>query len=307
MEAIDDAGREQVDEQLSAWRQGDCVIGDHWFLFRTSADRPLTGDAAAAVTEGAENAETAVRGFAVLTQTCDLVRHCVDRPFVEVSPLVEVDDRVLHEISRGRRPNYGFIPGVACYRLVADLDRVMTVEKTVVAVWERTEGCRTDDDARRLSLALARKRARTAFPDDFVALARPLVDRISMKHDKRSDEGHALRALREIRVRAAPSWDADAVELMFWFIRDDDDPGLGTTGWEHYLTALPKARPQSGRFVRVDGVVQTLDDLTARDYVESDPLDLDHLSVSQSGRSYGRLRLPRRAHIGPQYRLADER
>jgi hypothetical protein len=28
----------------------------------------------------------------------------------------------------------------------------------------------------------------------------------------------------------------------------------------------------------VNGVVMTLDDLTARDYVESDPLDLDHLS-----------------------------
>ena len=281
MEAIDDAGREQVDEQLSAWRQGDCVVGEHWFLFRTNADRPLTRDAAVAVAEGATNVETVVRGFAVLTQTCDLVRRCARRPFVEVSPLVEVDDRVLHEIRRGRRPNYGFIPGVARHRLVADLDRVMIVEKTVLAVWERIGGCRTDDDARRLSLALARKRARTAFPDDFVAFASPLVDRILRKHDKQSDEGRALRSLREIRVRAAPSWDADDVELMFWFIRDDDDPALDAIGWEHYLTALPKARPQSGRFVRVDGVVQTLDDLTARDYVESDPLDLDYLSTRQ--------------------------
>ena len=281
MVAIDDAGREQVDQQLSAWRQGDCVVGEHWFLFRTDAKRPLTGDAVVAVTEGVDNVEAAVRGFAVLTQTCDLVRSCADRPFVEVSPLVEVDDRILHEIRRGRRPNYGFIPGVASLRLVADLDRVMTVEKTVVAVWERIAGCRTDDDARRLSLALARKRARTAFPDDFVAFARPLLDRISLKHDKRSEEGHALRALREIRVRAVPSWDADAVELRFWFIRNEDDPVPETNGWKQYLTALPKAQSKSGRFVHVDGLVQTLDDLTARDYVESDPLDLDHLSTRQ--------------------------
>ena len=281
MEAIDDAGREQVDRKLSAWRQGDCVIGEDWFLFRTDAERSLTGDAAAAATEGSDNAESAVRGFAILTQTCDLVRPCRDRPFVEVSPLVEVDHRMLHEIRRGRRPNYGFIPGVARHSLVADLDRVMTVEKTVVAVWERIEGCRTDGEARRLSLALARKRARTAFPDDFVAFARPLVDRMLRKHDRQSEEGHALRSLREIRVRAAPSWDANAVELMFWFIRDDEDPGVETTGWEHYLRALPQAQRESGRFVRVDGVVQTLDDLTARDYVESDPLDLDHLSTRQ--------------------------
>ena len=50
MEAIDDASRQQVDRQLSAWRQGDCVIGEHWFLFRTDAERPLTDDAAVAAT-----------------------------------------------------------------------------------------------------------------------------------------------------------------------------------------------------------------------------------------------------------------
>ena len=281
MEVLDDAGRKQVDEQLSTWRQSDCVIGELWFLFRTNTERPLTRDAVAAVTEGAENAETAVRGFAVLTQTCDLVRRCADRPFAEVSPLVEVDDRVLREIERGRRPNYGFIPGVARRRLVADLDRVMTVEKAVVAAWAWIKGCRTDDDARRFSLALARKRARTAFPDDFVAFARPLMERMSLKHGRQSDEGRALRSLREIRVRAAPSWDADAVELMFWFIRNEDEPAFETQGWERCLTALPQAQSTSGRFVRVDGVVQTLDDLTARDYVESDPLDLDHLSTRQ--------------------------
>ena len=164
---------------------------------------------------------------------------------------------------------------------VADLDRVMTVEKAVVAAWTRVEGCRTDDEARQFSLVLARKRARTAFPDDFVAFARPLMKRMSMKHDKQSDEGRVLRALREIRVRAAPSWDADAVELLFWFIRDVDDPAFETGGWELCLKALPQALSPPGRFVHVDGVVQTLDDLTARDYVESDPLDLDHLSTRQ--------------------------
>jgi hypothetical protein len=37
-------------------------------------------------------------------------------------------------------------------------------------------------------------------------------------------------------------------------------------------------RPE-GRLRSVEGVVTSLDDLTARDYVESDPLDLDHLSA----------------------------
>ncbi len=279
MGAADGAGVELVDERIATWRQGDCVVENDWFLYRTNVENPLTDDGKAAAVEGAENAETSVHGFAALTQTCDLVRSCADRPFVEVSPLVEVDDQVLHEIDRGRRPSYGFIPGVADRRLVADLDRVMTVEKAVVAGWERIEGCRTDEDARRFSLALARKRARTAFPDDFTEFASPLRDRMLEKHDKQSDEGRALRALREIRVRAAPSWDADAVELTFWFIRNDDEPAFEAEDWEHCLTALPEPQPTFGRFVRVDGVVITLDDLTGRDYVESDPLDLDHLST----------------------------
>lgn len=276
---VDGPGSDQVDQIIATWRQSDCVVGDDRFLFRTNMENPLTDDGKAAVVEGVESGETLVRGFAVLTQTCDLVRECADLPFAEVSPLVEVDAPVLREIERGRRPSYGFIPGVADRRLVADLTRVMTVEKGVVAVWERIEGCQTDAEARRFSLALARKRARTAFPDDFTEFASPLRDRMLEKHDKQSDEGRALRALREIRVRAAPSWDADAVELTFWFIRNDDEPAFGPEDWEHCLTALPEPQSTFGRFVRVDGVVLTLDDLTGRDYVESDPLDLDHLST----------------------------
>ena len=49
----------------------------------------------------------------------------------------------------------------------------------------------------------------------------PLRRRLVEKHNKSSPEGEALRALLEIRVRAAPSWSAQEVELMFWFIGDD--------------------------------------------------------------------------------------
>ena len=278
MEVLDDDGRQQVDERLEEWHQGDCVVGEQWFVFRTDVARPLTDDGVVAAQEGAENAEAEALGFAVVTQTCDLVRRCGDRPFVEVCPLVEVDESVLREAERGRRPNYAFITGVADQRLVADLDRVMTVEKSVVAAWERVQGYLDDEATRRLALALARKRARTAFPDDFVAFASPLMKRMSSKHDKDSDEGRALRALREIRARAAPSWDADEVGLMFWFIRNEDEPTFENQGWDHYLGAWLKRVTKKDRFVDVAGVVTTLDDLTAREYVESDPLDLEHLS-----------------------------
>lgn len=279
MEPLDADGCDQVDAALLPWRQGDCVVGEQWFVFRTDLERPLTLAGAAASAEGVDTAESEVFGFMVLTQTCDLVRTSSERPFVEVCPLVEVDEAQHREIERGRRPNYAFVPALADRRLVGDLDRVMTIEKAVVAGWDRVPGWQTDAEARRLALALARKRARVAFPDDFVAFATPLMSRMSSKHDKQSDEGRALRALREIRVRAEPSWDADAVKLAFWFIRDADDATFEGKRWDQFLEEWEKRIPKGGRFVDVQAVMQTLDDLTAREYVESDPLDLDYLST----------------------------
>lgn len=274
--AATDARR--IDEILRHWRQGDCVLGRQWFLFRLDVEAPLTVEAAEAAQEGADAAEMEILGLAVVTQTCDIVRECTKRPFVEVCPLVEVDSRRMKEIERSRSPRYAFIPGVAGRNLVADLERVMTVEKAVVARWERTAGCRNDQERRRLSLALVRKRSRTAFPDDFVDMVRPLTDRLASKHGKKSEEGRALRALREIRVRAAPSWQAEDVEILFLFIRAEDEPDFEAADWHEHLDAWLKLVQPQGRFVSVDGLVQTLDDLTARDYVESDALDLDHLS-----------------------------
>ena len=278
MDVMDEDGHSRIDEALQAWRQGDCVLGRQWFLFRLEVDAPLTEEAAAAADEGADAGEAEVGGFMVATQTCDIVRRCSERPFIEVCPLVEVDSELSNEIQFERRPSYAFLPGVADLGLVADLDRVMTVEKAVVARWDRRQGCRDDRDIRRLSRALVRKRARVAFPDDFVALASSLMRRISSKYDKGSDEGRALRALREIRVRAAPAWEAARIALTFWFLRNEDDPGFGGRGGEDYLALWMKRLPAGGRFTSIDGLVQTLDDLTAREYLESDPLDLDHLS-----------------------------
>jgi hypothetical protein len=88
-----------------------------------------------------------------------------------------------------------------------------------------------------------------------------------------------LRALREIRVRAAPSWNAPEVELTFWFIREEDEIEFRGQGWESWLDVWLQLITSSGRFRHVEGFVAALEDLTAKDYVESDPLDLDYLST----------------------------
>lgn len=269
---------EAIDDALQSWRQGDCALGDHWFVHRFSPDAPLTNAAAEIAGDGVDLAESQVRGFMIVSQSCDVVRPCADRPYVEVAPLVEVDPKELKDIEAGRRPRYVFIPRLEGTNLVGDLDRVMTVEKPVIRSWTRTEGCSTDQAKRRLAQALSRQRNRFAFPDEFTEFARQLQSRLREKHGKNSDEGEALRALREIRVRAAPSWDSDPVEIMFWFIRHADESDFKGKSWDSQLKRWLNLVPESGRFRPIHGLVVTLEDLTAREYVESDPLDLDHLS-----------------------------
>lgn len=70
------------------------------------------------------------------------------------------------------------------------------------------------------------------------------------------------------------------MNITLWFIRHEDDDALAGSQAD-YLARWLDFVPSSGRF-RVDGVIQTLDDLTAQEYVESDPLDLDHPSMTSS-------------------------
>jgi hypothetical protein len=241
----------RLDEALRAWRQGDCVVGEHWFVHRFAPGLPLTDEARLTVEAdagGMDLAESEVRGLMIVSQSCDIVRSCSERPFVEVCPLVELEDGVLRDVERGRRPQFAFVPGVAGRRLAGDLDRIMTVEKAIVARWERTTGCDSDQARRRLTLALTRKRVRFAFPDDFVNVVRKLQERLQQKHDKDSDEGRALRSLREIRVRAAPSWEAGAVELLFWFIREADAEAPKGKRWDALLETWLELVTPDGRF-----------------------------------------------------------
>jgi hypothetical protein len=268
----------RIDEALQHWRQGDVTFDALWFLHAGDGRAALTPAAAEATGEGPEALTAEADGLVVVTQTCDVVRSCTERPFVEVSPLVVVDEDRLREIQRGRRPANMYVPAGAARRLVGDLDRVMTVEKSLVAGWTRTPGWSTDDEGRAIAQSLARKRSRPAFPDDFVTVAKTLVSQLVKKHDKDSVEGRALRELREIRVWASPSWEAASISLFFHFVRSGEEVDLEGKGWSDMLNAWLALVPPAGRYKTVEGVVTSLDEMTARDYVESDRLDLDHLS-----------------------------
>lgn len=282
--APDSAEATGVDNALRDWRQGDLALDEHWFIHVGDPAGPLTAASAEAGDAGLQALTSEVAGLVVVTQTCDVVRTCVSRPYVEVAPLIRVDAADLLAIQRGRRPAYATLPALRSSRLAVDLDRVMTVEKSVLARWKRTPGYSSDADGRSFAQALARKRVRFAFPDDFTELAKRLQGRLADKHEKNTDEGRGLRALREIRVLATPTWEASQVALFFWFIRNDADTDFEGRNWADLLKDWLKLVlvPKDGRFTAIDGQVGTLGEITGADYVGSDPLDLDHLSSRTS-------------------------
>ena len=278
-----------INNALSNWRQGDVSL-DEELVFVYLADRAHISarqepdEEASLPPESKEDLSRIVpvfdeiRGAAMLTQTCDVIRDCQTRPFVEVAPLVRLEAHVVEEVRRLKRPGFAYVPATASEGLVADLDRTMTVQKAVVASWTRHRGCQTDQEARDFATALSRKRSRFAFPDDFVESARNFQRHIVAATPKNTDEGAHLRALREIRVRAAPSWENTIVKLDWWFIKENDPLDIPTV-WPAFVEQWIGRFVQSGRFQVNSAIACRLQDITAQDYVESDHLDLDRLTV----------------------------
>ena len=286
---ISDAQRQAINQSLAAWRQGDIsfdagieslhfadisIPHSPWsireFQRLSSSNMPVPG--------GITPICHRVEGLVVLSQTCDVIRDCVDRPFVEIAPLVQLDARIVEETRLLKRPSFGFVPATENRCLVADLDRPLTIEKSIVARWNRVAGWNTDEEIRDFSLALSRKRSRFAFPDDFVMAARNMQRRFVSKHSKQTSEGIHLRALKEIRVRAAPSWTGEHVILNWWFIKGTE-PDRADIAWADLAEEWLDLFDRTGRFGVDTHIVCRLEDMTARDYVESVPLDLDQLSV----------------------------
>lgn len=289
---LGEENEQTIDQALQAWRQGDISLaaGLEFLHFAdlSCPHSPASVQLANALANNGEAIEAdatvvldEVPGMAMLSQTCDIVRGCLERPFVEVAPLIEVSEQRVEEIRRLKWPGFAYVPTTASQLLVADLDRTMTVEKALVARWNRIPGWKTEDELRDFSLALTRKRSRFAFPDDFVARTKNLQKHLIDKHNKKTDEGAHLRALREIRVRAAPSWDDEEVWLSWWFIKDDDPVDV-QADWPRFLEQWLALFAETGQFHLDPPIACRLEDMTAHDYIESDRLDLDRLSVSRS-------------------------
>jgi len=201
--------------------------------------------------------------------------------FVDVSALVHIkSDADLHEIQKGRQIRYAYVPGVADRRLVADLERTMAVEKSVVATWGRVPGCATDEERVAFADALARKRRRFAFPHGFNSGLIKFKDRLKDKRKKSTAEGRLINALDHIRAAASPNWDAPQVTVFFWFLLSRDQ-GINFDESRRVIEEWMKLVILSTPFAIAEPSFALVEqeDMTVLVYLTSHPLDYDDLSL----------------------------
>jgi len=250
--------------KLNDWRQGDVIVG--------TIELPVLdqGD------DGEEISVFQTEGGLLLTQSCDIVRDYNHKPFLHVAALVVVDEEALRRIKAGREIRYLFVPGLADQSIVADLDKIATIDKRVVMNRERRAGCFSDDERRGLAASIARHRQRFAFPDEFNDALKPLRRLVENGAGKNSDNGRFVDAVLEIRVTTS-SWD-NPTELDFICIIPEDTPQTMRELW--VKDQIPRLEDKaSTEWCRdCNFRLSTLSEMSAAEYLESNRLDFDGLS-----------------------------
>lgn len=255
----------------------DCPLLDDW----RQGDLSFTPVEIPAILDGEEGLEwhavDAAHGVMIVSQSCDIIRSVDHRPFVQIAALVRATDDEIARAIRRETPSRIHLNCLVDMGLLVDLDVTATVHKTAVARWERTPGCQTDDERRKLGAALARYRQRFAFPDDFNAMIQPVRRWIEAKRSKQSAAGSFVRALHEVRVRC-DDWTRPS-ELTFYAIIEDFPEPNELAEWNSAARALEqKAEQAKGDYPCPEFQILRYCDLSAAEYLQSERLDWEGLS-----------------------------
>ncbi|NQY97271.1 MAG: hypothetical protein HRT82_08915 [Henriciella sp.] len=277
MAAVENETAQHIPNALEYWRQGDFVLDCGPFIF---ADKAPPDNPDGLIPRYADG----YRGFAVISQTCDIVRSEDKLPCVVVAPLVEVTQSHREMIARGRAPRFVSIEN-APEGVVVDLAQAMSVSKTLLTTWPRTQGFDSSERARRFAYGLERAFGRFAFPEDFNTSIARLRKKIQSKYgNPDSPLGKALDLVQELRVRPSNDWNASTVSIKFFLIFETGELEESTiTDVVSEFKKVLAALDWTGAFTIDDDPVRvgSYDDFSARDYRESVPLDLNALSFAE--------------------------
>ena len=272
---------------LAGWRQGDVVTtpvpvaAPHW----TRGRLPRTAGLRQLLSRSRPSALPAHREWVVITQTCDLVRPASTRPYLQLAPVIRLGGDELVMAQKHHTPHHVAVPQVGPDAF-ADLDEVLTVEKTHAAGLQVGGSLPGPNAEREFATAVARHYGRPALPDELNEAMAKLKDLMVKRHGKLSPEGSAVTDLLEIRVGAVPSWDSPHVRVVLYFIHPEE-PHVGIDGktlldeaaWERWIASWGKLFEATGTLRECVALPITYGEMDALTYRSTDILDLEHLSA----------------------------
>jgi hypothetical protein len=274
---------EDMEKRLAEWQQGDFALECGEFVFRDLPTVDEDGE-----DEGDIVLDSNIDGFVVVSQTCDIVRDPDILPYVSVCPLVKFDVGKVNDLEKGLVPRYFLLPN-AGMGVAVDFSRIMSVSKSLLLTWQRELGCAGERDQLEFARALERFFGRFAFPDSFNNSLRSLRKAIYGKYGKTSDFGSVLKSIRELRVLPHASWsETTSIPITFIIVLDDEDIRLvkdrGTIG-SAVKSKIDAIKFEAPFCLHKDAVyLASLSDLTAAEYLNSYPLDLNSLSFARKYR-----------------------
>ncbi|WP_422365678.1 hypothetical protein [Pelagibius sp.] len=284
MTALSDS-QDESDEfsGLNEWRQGDYVDDIDGFTFfeppEGGSDLPYTA------IEMSHVNDRQVIGLVLISQTCDIVinpNNDPDRSYVTASPLVKLDPSALGDMQRGASAKFARIEHHTEELVAADLGCTMCISKRLLLGWTRHRGFNEEQSRIRFGKAVERKFGRFAFPDDFAKAFQKFHKHVRSKHSNpNSPLANIYRSIREIRVRAAPRWDAPHKTLAVFIVLQDQSRMLVSaeqvrTEIHEQLSkvVLPEGYEKNKPFEFVDDARG----FEAQMIYESQPLDFEILS-----------------------------
>lgn len=274
----------KVDECIATWQQGDVILcEDIPFIYLVDLKAPLTAAAKKLVWDeeqpSLEQVAVDIIGLVILSQTCDLVRDSSKRPFVEVCALVKLPPNEATNARKGKIFRYALLPSFKDGTYAADLDRIMTVEKSLLA--SRTiqyhKALLTDAECRAFSEALIRRLTRAAFPNDFVEAISAFKQHIISCYKNDNPEGEFLKAISQIRIVPKPDWNANEIEVDFYFVFDKETNIPENS--DVFIEGLLKKIKIDDKIIDVSGYASAFNSMTAEMYLMSHQLELDYLST----------------------------
>lgn len=218
-------------------------------------------------------------GIVVVSQTCDVVRSIDLKPLVQIAAVLSVPEAKWEAVAKFHQPRYAALAKFDDLFYVADLDVVITIAKEALRPFTPIRGCPAPADQANFAYALARHRARAAFPDKCTIGLSKLRQWVRDKWKTTGEIGDFLKALEQMRLWADDLEDPKEAQILC-VLDAEPDPQIRAKWVE---AVIPKIVELVADWCAICSVsIQTLEELTVADYRRYQRLDFDSFSLGRT-------------------------